>query len=88
MKRRKCKVIGHLHRKSEVYDFEDTRGEGWARKKQVMDNFGKIANYSSHASVNDKLKLYASEMFKDTREGSKIYIKLKEEYKGSKEVKQ
>ncbi len=76
------------YRKSEVYDFEDTRGEGWARKKQVMDNFGKIANYSSHASVNDKFKLYASEMFKDTREGSKIYIKLKEEYKGSKEVKQ
>jgi hypothetical protein len=46
-----------------------------------MDSFGKLANYSSHASVNDKFKLYGEEMFSETREGVRVYIKLKEDYK-------
>jgi len=66
---------------AEKFDFDDTRGHGWAKKKEVMDNFGKIANYSSHASINDKFKLYAKEIFKDTREGARIFIRLNKDVK-------
>ncbi len=80
----KSKMQGYwasAYNKSELFDFDDKRGFGWAKKKEVMDSFGKLANYSSHASVNDKFKLYGEEIFKETREGVRVYIKLKEEYK-------
>ena len=80
----KSKMQGYwatAYNKSEFYDFDDKRGFGWAQKKAVMDSFGKLANYSSHASVNDKFKLYGEEMFSETREGVRVYIKLKEDYK-------
>lgn len=71
--------------KSELFDFDDHRGQGWAKKKEVMNNFGKIANYSSHATVNEKYNTYGTEMFADTREGVRVFIRLNEEFrKGAK----
>jgi len=66
--------------KSELFDFDDHRGTGWAKKKEVMDVFGKLANFNSHASINSKFNMYASEMFKDTREGVRVYVKLRKEF--------
>jgi len=66
---------------AELFDFDDQRGFGWAKKKEVMDNFGRLANYSSHASVNDKFKTFAEEIFDTTREGVRIFVRLKKEYK-------
>jgi hypothetical protein len=69
------------YNKAELFDFDDHRGHGWAKKKQVMDNFGKIANYSSHATVNEKFNTYGTEMFSDTREGVRVFIRLNDEFK-------
>ena len=46
-----------------------------------MNNFGKLANYSSHASVNDKYNTYGTEMFSDTREGTRVFIRIKDDFK-------
>tara|TARA_R110000824_G_scaffold393685_1_gene592978 strand:- start:399 stop:1826 length:1428 start_codon:yes stop_codon:yes gene_type:complete len=64
----------------EVYDFEDQRGQGWVSKKAVMDAFGKIANLNSHASINTKYNMYGPSLFKDTREGVRVFLKLRDEH--------
>ena len=69
------------YNQSELFDFDDQRGFGWAKKKEVMDTFGRIANYSSHASINDKFKTFADEVFDKTREGVRVFVRLKKEYK-------
>jgi hypothetical protein len=71
----------------ELFDFDDHRGQGWAKKKEVMEVFGKLANFNSHASVNNKFNMYAGEIFKDTREGVRIYIKIRDDYVIPKGVK-
>lgn len=68
----------------EVFDFDDTRGQGWAKKKEVMQAFGRLANYSSPASLNAKFNQFAEPMFKDTREGVRVYIRLRPEYRKGK----
>ena len=78
------KMQGFWHdayKKAELFDFDDTRGFGWAKKKEVMNNFGKLANYSSHASVNDKYNTYGTEMFSDTREGTRVFIRINDDFK-------
>ena len=70
----------------EVFDFDDTRGQGWAKKKEVMQAFGRLANYSSPASLNAKFNKFAEPMFKDTREGVRVYIRLRPEYRKGKEA--
>ena len=64
----------------ELVDFDDQRGQGWVSKKAVMDAFGKIANLNSHASVNTKYNMYGPKLFKDTREGVRVYLKLRDEH--------
>lgn len=69
------------YNQSELFDFDDHRGQGWAKKKEVMSNFGRLANYSSHATVNEKFNTYGTEMFSDTREGVRVFIRLNKDYK-------
>ena len=69
------------YEQSEIFDFDDHRGHGWAKKKEVMENFGRIANYSSPASVNEKFNTYGNDMFTDTREGVRVFIRLNDEFK-------
>ena len=66
--------------KAEEFDFDDQRGRGWRKKKQVMDLFGELANLNSHNSVNNKYNMYGPRLFKDTREGVRVFIKLREEH--------
>lgn len=66
--------------KCELYDFDDARGSGWAKKKDVMDAFGNITNLNSHASINTKFNTFGTELFKDTREGVRVYIRLRKEH--------
>lgn len=68
----------------EVFDFDDTRGQGWAKKKEVMQAFGRLANYASRGTINAKFNEYAAPMFQDTREGVGIYIRLRSEYRKGK----
>jgi hypothetical protein len=65
----------------ELFDFDDTRGQGWAKKSEVMEAFGKMANYSSHGSINTKFNDYGAEMFVDTRESVRVYIRLRPEFR-------
>lgn len=67
--------------KAELFDFDDHRGFGWAKKKEVTNNFGKLANYSSYASVNEKYNTYGTEMFNDTREGTRVFVRLNDDFK-------
>ena len=71
----------------ELFDFDDQRGQGWAKKKSVMEAFGKIANLQSHNTINTKFNMYGASIFKDTREGVRVYIKLRDEHAPKKGAK-
>jgi len=68
----------------EVFDFDDTRGQGWAKKKDVQSTFGRLANYASRGTINSKFNEYAGPMFQDTREGVGIYVRLRAEHRKGK----
>jgi len=70
----------------EVFDFDDTRGQGWAKKKDMLSTFGRLANYASRGTINSKFNEYAGPMFQDTREGVGIYVRLRPEYRKGKEA--
>ena len=65
----------------EVFDFDDTRGQGWAKKKDMLSTFGRLANYASRGTINSKFNEYAGPMFQDTREGVGIYVRLRAEHR-------
>jgi len=65
----------------EVFDFDDTRGQGWAKKKDVQSTFGRLANYASRGTINAKFNKFAEPMFQDTREGVGIYVRLRAEHR-------
>lgn len=80
----KNKMQGHwkdAYKQSELFDFDDHRGFGWVSKKEMMKTFGKLANYSSPATVNEKFNTYGTEMFSNTREGVRVYVRLKDEFR-------
>jgi len=59
----------------ETFDL-DSRGEGWARKREVLTKYGKLKNLSKNAQFRhfDKSKM----LFDATREGAAVYIRLKD----------
>jgi len=80
----KNKMQGHwkeAYKQSELFDFDDHRGFGWVSKKDMMKAFGRLANYSSPATVNEKFNTYGTEMFSNTREGVRVYVRLKDEFR-------
>jgi len=68
------------YRKSEVWDFDDRRGTGWAKKSEVMVLFGKLANLNSKSTINAKFNDYGAKMFEETREGVRVYVRLRPDY--------
>tara|TARA_R100001443_G_scaffold80624_1_gene87617 strand:+ start:120 stop:1544 length:1425 start_codon:yes stop_codon:yes gene_type:complete len=70
----------------EVFDFDDARGQGWAKKKDMLSTFGRLANYASRGTINSKFNEYAGPMFQDTREGVGIYVRLRAEHRKGKEA--
>ena len=68
--------------KSEFTDFDDRRGTNWARKSDVMSLFGKLANLTSKSSINAKYNDYGSILFEETREGVRVYCRLRPDHIG------
>jgi len=68
------------YRKAEVWDFDDRRGTGWAKKSEVMVIFGKLANLNSKSTINAKFNDYGAKMFEETREGVRVYVRLRPDY--------
>ena len=68
------------YNRSERFDFDDHRGVNWVKKAEMMKAFGALANLSSKGSINDKFNAYGAKMFKDTREGVRVYVKLRDDY--------
>tara|TARA_R110002051_G_scaffold49930_5_gene97073 strand:- start:1126 stop:2346 length:1221 start_codon:yes stop_codon:yes gene_type:complete len=64
----------------ERFDFDDIRGQGWVKKSELLKAFSQIANYSSPSTINSKYNEYGAKMFKDTREGVRVYVRLREEH--------
>ena len=68
------------YNRCERFDFDDIRGQGWVKKSELLKAFSQISNYSSPSTINSKYKEYGAKMFKDTREGVRVYVRLREEH--------
>ena len=64
-------------KKCEIFEFDDHRGNGWAKKSDVIILFGKLANLSSKSSINAKYNDYGAKIFEETREGVRVYCRLR-----------
>ena len=64
----------------ERYDFDDRRGIGWGKKSDIMKAFGELANLNSKSSINSKYNDFGARMFEETREGVRIYIRLRPDH--------
>ena len=65
----------------EHFDFNDTRGPGWAKKAKLMEVFGKNENLSSKAGINNKYNESGKNVFEETREGKSKYVRLLKEHR-------
>tara|TARA_R110002020_G_scaffold15678_6_gene56121 strand:- start:2386 stop:3804 length:1419 start_codon:yes stop_codon:yes gene_type:complete len=68
------------YNRCERFDFDDIRGQGWVKKSELLKAFSQISNYSSPSTINSKYNEYGAKMFKDTREGVRVYVRLREEH--------
>jgi len=64
----------------ERFDFDDRRGQGWVKKSELLKAFSQISNFSSPSTINNKFNEYGAKMFKDTREGIRVYLRLRKEH--------
>ena len=71
------------YRKCEVFDFDDRRGTGWVKKSDIMLLFGKLANLNSKSSINAKYNDYGAKIFEETREGVRVYIRLRADHRNT-----
>ena len=66
----------------ETFDFDDRRGQGWAKKSEVMSAFADLANLTSKSSINAKFNDFGAKVFEETREGVRVYIRLRPDHQG------
>lgn len=64
--------------KCEKFDLDDRRGTGWVRKSQMLEHYGRARNLSQNSCFTHFNR--SEYMFKATREGPSIYVRLKEDY--------
>ena len=64
-------------KKCEIFEFDDHRGNGWAKKSDVFTLFGKLANLNSKSSMNARYNDYGAKIFEETREGVRVYCRLR-----------
>ena len=63
-------------KRCEVFDFDDHRGRGWAKKKVLYEIFGSIQNLSSETSIRERFKR-SEHMFDASRDGNRQYVRIK-----------
>ena len=63
-------------KRCEVFDFDDHRGRGWAKKKAIYEIFGSIQNLSSETSIRERFKR-SQDMFDEARDGNRMYVRIK-----------
>ena len=69
------------YRDCEPVDFDDVRGEGWVRKTQMKDIYGKRAHIGKNSQESHFSK-WASHMFEVTKDGVTIFVRLQADYRG------
>jgi len=68
------------YNRCERFDFDDTRGQGYVKKSELLKAFSQVSNFSSPSTINIKYNEYGAKMFKDTREGVRVYVRLRDDY--------
>jgi hypothetical protein len=68
------------YKRSERFDFDDTRGEGWVKKQDLFTMFGQDMNLSSNNSINTKYNQFGAKLFEETNEGRRKYVRLRKEH--------
>jgi hypothetical protein len=63
---------------TDKYDFEDSRGNGWARKEAMLKVYEERANVTRGTAWNHFTK-YAKDMFDTTKSGKLVFLKLKKD---------
>jgi len=74
------KAWKEAYHRCERFDFDDRRGAGWVKKKELQTTFGHIANYNSETTIRAKYSAHGLKMYDETREGVRIYARLKQDY--------
>ena len=64
-------------KRCEVFDFDDHRGRGWVRKKNMFDVYGSIQNLSSNTSITEHFNRCSLNIFDTSRDGRVPYVRLK-----------
>jgi len=69
------------YRDCEPVDFDDVRGDGWVRKTQMKNTYGKRTHVGKNAQESHFEK-WCAHMFEQTRDGVTIFVRLQPEYRG------
>lgn len=74
------------YQRSEKFDFDDHRGTNWVKKSELKDVFKEVSDFSSMTTINSKYNEYAVKLFEETREGVRIFCRLRPDHvkKGAK----
>ena len=80
-KRKKEGEWVQAYRDCEPIDFDDVRGDGWVRKTQMKDTYGKRAHIGKN-SQEAHFQKWCSHMFEQTKDGATIFVRLQPEYRG------
>ena len=68
------------YKRSERFDFDDNRGEGWVKKRDLYNMFGQDMNLSSDNSINTKYNQFGAKLFEETSESRRKYVRLRKEH--------
>ena len=68
------------YKRSERFDFDDNRGEGWVKKRDLFNMFGQDMNLSSDNSINTKYNQFGAKLFEETSESRRKYVRLRKEH--------
>jgi len=63
-------------KRCEIYDFDDHRGRGWAKKAELFAAFGNIQNLSSKSAINQRFNA-SSQLFDSARDKHRMFVRLK-----------
>jgi len=63
-------------KRCEIFDFDDHRSRGWAKKQELFSVFGNMQNLSSKTAINTRFN-QLSKLFDSTRDKHRKFVRLK-----------
>jgi hypothetical protein len=77
-RRTQTKMWREAFSRCETIDFDDNRGRGWVRVKNIKDVYGQMQNLQSDSTIRERFRR-VTDVFERTRVGSVHYVRMKPE---------